>query len=147
MRAGHLETRAISSRGLAPSMNAKLAFTATSSAKAWSRWQRSQRQNGPQPSINRFFISSGEGRWSDEKFLAKVRELVLPKLERRGPIEAWIIDDTSFPKIGQHSLGVARQYCGELGKQDKLRTDNRAGSLEALKAEFEACWKRWKVSA
>src|SRR5262245_15405381 len=63
----------------------------------------------------------GEGRWSDEKVLAKVRELVLPDLERHGPIEAWIIDDTSFPKKGQHSVGVARQYCGELGKQDNCQ--------------------------
>jgi SRSO17 transposase len=39
----------------------------------------------------------GEGGWSDEKVLAKVRELVLPELERHGRIEAWIIDDTSFP--------------------------------------------------
>src|SRR6266516_177667 len=42
----------------------------------------------------------GEGRWSDEKVLAKVRELVLPQLERHGPVEAWIIDDTSFPRKG-----------------------------------------------
>src|SRR5215469_13143322 len=63
----------------------------------------------------------GEGRWSDEKVLAKVRELVLPELERHGRIEAWIIDDTSFPKKGQHSVGVARQYCGELGKQDNCQ--------------------------
>src|SRR5271155_1266019 len=63
----------------------------------------------------------GEGKWSDEKVLAKVRELVLPKIERHGPIEAWIIDDTGFPKKGKHSVGVARQYCGQLGKQDNCQ--------------------------
>lgn len=60
----------------------------------------------------------GEGRWSDEKVLAKVSEMVLPQIERHGPIEAWIIDDTGFPKQGRHSVGVARQYCGQLGKQE-----------------------------
>jgi len=55
--------------------------------------------------------------WSDEPVLAKVRELVVPALTQRGPIEAWIIDDTSFPKQGQHSVGVHHQYCGQLGKQ------------------------------
>jgi SRSO17 transposase len=63
----------------------------------------------------------GEGRWSDEKVLAKVRELVLPEIERHGPIEAWIIDDTGLPKKGRHSVGVARQYCGQLGKEDNCQ--------------------------
>jgi SRSO17 transposase len=63
----------------------------------------------------------GEGNWCDDKVLAKVREMVLPEIERRGPIEAWIIDDTGFPKKGRHSVGVARQYCGELGKQDNCQ--------------------------
>ena len=63
----------------------------------------------------------GEGRWSDEKVLAKVREMVLPSIARHGPIEAWIIDDTSFPKKGTHSVGVARQYCGQLGKEDNCQ--------------------------
>jgi SRSO17 transposase len=63
----------------------------------------------------------GEGKWSDEKVLAKVREMVLPQVERHGAIEAWIIDDTGFPKQGEHSVGVARQYCGQLGKQDNCQ--------------------------
>jgi SRSO17 transposase len=63
----------------------------------------------------------GEAPWSDERVLAKVREMALPAIERRGPIQAWIIDDTGFPKQGRHSVGVTRQYCGELGKQDNCQ--------------------------
>src|SRR6266540_2836334 len=58
----------------------------------------------------------GNGPWSDEKVLAKTRELVLPAIEKHGPIEAWIIDDTAFRKQGRHSVGVQPQYCGEIGK-------------------------------
>src|SRR5271154_16449 len=59
----------------------------------------------------------GNASWSDEDVLAKVREMVSPAIEKSGPIEAWIIDDTSFPKQGKHSVGVHHQYCGQLGKQ------------------------------
>jgi len=59
----------------------------------------------------------GQGKWSDDAVLGKVREMVLPQIERHGPIEAWIIDDTGFPKQGRHSVGVSHQYCGQLGKQ------------------------------
>jgi SRSO17 transposase len=77
----------------------------------------------------------GQGRWSDEAVLAKVREMVMPRIERHGRIEAWIIDDTSFPKKGRHSVGVSHQYCGQLGKQANcqvavsLSIANHAASL------------------
>ena len=77
----------------------------------------------------------GNAPWSDERVLAQVRELVLPSIEQAGPIKAWIIDDTGFPKKGRHSVGVTRQYCGQLGKQDNcqiavsLSVANHAASL------------------
>ena len=63
----------------------------------------------------------GNAPWSDAAMLAKVGELVLPAITRSEPIEVWIIDDTGFPKKGRHSVGVTRQYCGQLGKQDNCQ--------------------------
>ena len=77
----------------------------------------------------------GKACWSDEAVLGKVRELTLPILDKHGPVEAFIIDDTGFPKKGKHSVGVARQYCGQIGKQDNckiavsLSVANHHGSL------------------
>jgi SRSO17 transposase len=59
--------------------------------------------------------------WSDEALLEQVRHEILPVMTQDGPVVAWIVDDTGFLKKGTHSVGVARQYCGQVGKQENCR--------------------------
>src|SRR3954452_15982595 len=78
--------------------------------------------------------------WHDDAVLAAVREQVLPALTRHGPITAWIIDDTGLPKKGTHSVGVSRQYCGQLGKQENCQVAvslSVANSPASLPVAFE----------
>jgi SRSO17 transposase len=59
--------------------------------------------------------------WSDEAILEQVRRYTVSAMKGKGAVLAWIVDDTGFPKKGSHSVGVARQYCGQVGKQENCR--------------------------
>jgi SRSO17 transposase len=72
------------------------------------------RVRGAHQSLHHFVANAG---WDDQAMLAEVRRQVLPAMMRQGGIEAWVVDDTGMPKCGKHSVGVAHQYCGQLGKQ------------------------------
>lgn len=59
--------------------------------------------------------------WDDGEVLAVARDHGLAAMDRHAPVGAWVVDDTGHPKKGRHSVGVARQYCGVLGKQDNCQ--------------------------
>lgn len=67
--------------------------------------------------LHHFVAKAG---WSDEALLEAIAQWVMPRL-KLAKEAAWIIDDTGIPKKGKHSVGVARQYCGVLGKQDNCQ--------------------------
>lgn len=84
--------------------------------------------------------------WADAAVMETVRDFVLPVITENAPIRAWIIDDTGFPKKGTHSVGVARQYCGQLGKQDNCQV---AVSLSVAneQASLPVAWRLYLPEA
>ncbi len=88
----------------------------------------------------------GQSCWDDKALLRGVGEAVLAVMTERHPIEAWIVDDTGFPKKGRHSVGVGRQYCGQLGKQDNCQV---AVSLSVASCEMSlpVAWRLYLPEA
>ncbi|MGH2609213.1 MAG: IS701 family transposase [Tepidiformaceae bacterium] len=95
--------------------------------------------------------------WEDAAVLRIARDVVLTELDRHGPVAAWLVDDTAFPKKGRHSVGVRHQYCGASGKQANCQVAvtvtlvNEAVSVPAahrlyLPAEWARDRKRRRVA-
>jgi SRSO17 transposase len=83
------------------------------------------------------FVAKAE--WSDEEMLKRVAQWVVPRMDlRHGGF--WIVDDTGFPKQGVHSVGVARQYCGMLGKQDNCQVAVSV-SLACEEGSLPVAWR------
>ena len=78
--------------------------------------------------------------WSDEAVLESVCGQVLTAMKQNGPVAAWVVDDTGFPKKGTHSVGVARQYCGQLGKQDNCQVAVSL-SVATYHASLPVAWR------
>src|SRR5499427_5943329 len=78
--------------------------------------------------------------WSDEDILEAVRHYALPAMQKQAPIEAWVVDDTGFVKKGTHSVGVTRQYCGQVGKQENCRIGVSL-SLSTAEASLPIAWR------
>ena len=92
--------------------------------------------------------------WSDEAVLDRCLDFVLLAMLRQEPVVAWVVDDTGFPKKGRESVGVARQYCGQVGKQDNCRvavslsvTTEKASMPVACRLYLPEAWikdRKWR---
>jgi SRSO17 transposase len=83
--------------------------------------------------------------WNDTAMLERVRQQVFT-MRKHDPVVAWIVDDTGFPKQGKHSVGVARQYCGQVGKQDNCQVAVSL-SVSTWSSSLPVAWKLYLPEA
>ena len=87
-------------------------------------------------SMHHFVASSP---WDPDALIRVARKYALEEFQHHGGVEAWVLDDTSYPKKGTYSVGVARQYCGVMGKQDNCQvavTISLANELMSVPAAY-----------
>ena len=80
-----------------------------------------------------------DSEWSDRALLSAVAGMVAPALTGGGACY-WIIDDTGMRKYGRYSVGVARQYCGHLGKTENCQVAVSL-SLATLEGSLPLAWR------
>lgn len=95
-----------------------------------------QRVRSRHQSLHHFVADS---QWCDEALRLRVAQWVVPRMDFSDG-GWWIVDDTGFPKAGRHSVGVARQYCGMLGKQDNCQVAVSV-SLACTTASLPVAWQ------
>ena len=78
--------------------------------------------------------------WSDEDVLVQCDDTHWRRMLEKGPVAAWVVDDTGFVKKGTHSVGVARQYCGQVGKQENCRVAVSL-SVSTATASLPVAWR------
>jgi SRSO17 transposase len=61
-------------------------------------------------------------------------------MQKQAPIESWVVDDTGLVKKGTHSVGVTRQYCGQVGKQENCRVAVSL-SISTMAASLPIAWR------
>ena len=66
----------------------------------------------PEQALQQF---ANQSPWDEQRVLKRYRAVMARSFA--DPKGIFVIDDTSFPKQGKHSVGVQRQYCGALGKK------------------------------
>ncbi len=88
----------------------------------------------------------GQSAWDAKVLLRAVGTAVLPIMTKHHPVAAWIVDDTGIPKKGRHSVGVARQYCGQLGKQDNCQVAVSL-SVATVMASLPMAWQLYLPKA
>lgn len=81
------------------------------------------------------FVNQSPWRWEPvrERLAVRMSDAIAPA--------AWVIDDTGFPKFGRASVGVARQYCGALGKVGNCQV---GVSISAVTAQA-SCPLDWRL--